>query len=50
MLAKQHYNKSQSKQPNMRYHEDQSANDFVDMDAFDILLVFEHSVVLKILM
>jgi len=35
MLAKQHYNQSQSKQPNMCYHEDQSANESVDMDVFN---------------
>jgi len=35
MLAKQHYNQSQSKQPNMRYHEDQSANESVDMNVFN---------------
>jgi hypothetical protein len=35
MLAKQQNNQLQSKQPNMHYHEDQSANKFVDMDVFN---------------
>jgi hypothetical protein len=35
MLAKQHYSQSQSKQPNMRYHEDQLANEFVNMAVFN---------------
>jgi hypothetical protein len=35
MLAKQHYNQSQPEEPNMRYHEDQSANKRVNMDVFN---------------